>query len=87
VGDTIAVSVRDNGVGFADALPEKKGMGLQTMRYRSALIGASLSILKIPSGGTRVDCSVKQLDAAAEDKDNGKDADQAAAKTQGVPRR
>ncbi|HEY1922872.1 MAG TPA: PAS domain S-box protein [Tepidisphaeraceae bacterium] len=63
-GDTIAFSVRDDGIGIPDALPEKKGMGLQTMRYRAALIGATLSILKAPSGGTRVECSIKETDAA-----------------------
>lgn len=80
-GDTITVSVRDNGVGFPDALPEKKGMGLQTMRYRAALIGATLSILKVPSGGTRVDCSVKQPGSATEGDEDGKDTDQSPAQT------
>jgi signal transduction histidine kinase len=34
-------------------------MGLQTMRYRAALIGAALSILRLPTGGTRVDCALR----------------------------
>lgn len=62
-GDTITASVRDDGIGFPDELPERKGMGLQTMRYRAALIGATLSILKIPTGGTRVDCTLKESDS------------------------
>jgi two-component system, LuxR family, sensor kinase FixL len=62
--DTITVSIRDNGTGFPEVLPEKKGMGLQTMRYRAALVGATLSILKVPSGGTRVDCSLKEADSS-----------------------
>ncbi len=57
---TITVSVRDDGIGFPDVLPKKKGMGLQTMRYRAALIGATLSILRLPTGGTRVDCALGQ---------------------------
>jgi len=77
VGDTITVSVKDNGIGFPEARPQNKGMGLQTMRYRAALIGATLSILKVPSGGTRVDCSVEQSNSATEGNDNGKNADQA----------
>ncbi|MGD0541644.1 MAG: PAS domain S-box protein [Tepidisphaeraceae bacterium] len=81
IGDTITVSVRDNGVGIPDTLPEKKGMGLQTMRYRAALIGATLSILKVRSGGTRVDCSVKQSDSAAENNDYGKNPGQGTAET------
>jgi PAS domain S-box-containing protein len=73
--DTITASVRDDGVGFPDVLPEKHGMGLQTMRYRAALIGATLSILRLPTGGTRVDCAVRDADAALEGNANGKDSD------------
>lgn len=61
--DTITVSIKDNGSGFPEVLPEKKGMGLQTMRYRAALVGATLTILRVPSGGTRVDCSLKEADS------------------------
>ncbi|MGD0462212.1 MAG: PAS domain S-box protein [Tepidisphaeraceae bacterium] len=80
-GDTITVSVRDNGIGFPELLPEKKGMGLQTMRYRAALVGATLSILKVPSGGTRVECSLKETDSAPEGNGNGKNAAQATPET------
>ncbi len=75
-GDTITLSIRDDGVGFPDTLPEKIGMGLQTMRYRAALIGATLSILKIPAGGTRVDCSLKATDSTSRDNEDGKKATQ-----------
>jgi PAS domain S-box-containing protein len=74
-GDTITVSVADNGIGIPDVLPEKKGMGLQTMRYRATLIGATLSILKLPAGGTRVDCSFKESDTAQQRNDHVKNAD------------
>ena len=84
-GDTIMVSVRDDGVGFPEVLPEKKGMGLQTMRYCAALIGATLSILKVPSGGTRVECLLKQMDSAPESDDHGENADQASTKAKGLP--
>jgi PAS domain S-box-containing protein len=62
--DTITVSVRDDGIGFPEVLPEKKGIGLQTMRYRAALIGATLSFLRLPTGGTRVDCSLPDAQTA-----------------------
>jgi two-component system, LuxR family, sensor kinase FixL len=71
--DTITVSVRDDGVGFPDVLPEKKGMGLQTMRYRAALIGATLSILRLPTGGTRVDCALREPENLLQGETNGKD--------------
>ncbi|MGA2230899.1 MAG: PAS domain S-box protein [Tepidisphaeraceae bacterium] len=73
--DTITASVRDDGVGFPEVLPEKKGMGLQTMRYRAALIGATLSILRLPTGGTRVDCALREPDTVLEGDANGKDSD------------
>jgi signal transduction histidine kinase len=60
-------------------------MGLQTMRYRAALVGATLSILKVPSGGTRVECLLKQTDSAPESDDHGKNADQASTKAKGLP--
>ncbi len=80
-GDTITVSVRDNGIGFPDFLPETVGMGLRTMRYRAALIGATLSILKAPSGGTRVVCTLKQTESATERNEHGKNPEQAATET------
>jgi PAS domain S-box-containing protein len=73
--DTITASVRDDGVGFPEVLPEKKGMGLQTMRYRAALIGATLSILRLPTGGTRVDCALRDAETLVESDANGKDPD------------
>jgi two-component system sensor kinase FixL len=70
--DTITVSVRDDGIGFPEVLPEKKGIGLQTMRYRATLIGATLSILRLPTGGTRVDCALRDVDTILEDEAHGK---------------
>jgi signal transduction histidine kinase len=72
-GDVINISVRDDGIGFPDTLPKKKGMGLQTMRYRAALIGATLSVLRVPTGGTRVDCALKETDSSAPPNENGSD--------------
>jgi PAS domain S-box-containing protein len=86
-GDTITVSVRDDGVGFPDALPENKGIGLQTMRYRAALIGATLSILRVQTGGTRVDCSLKDGEPKSPDSKYGKDPDKAAITPKRVRRR
>ncbi len=74
-GDTITVSVRDDGIGFPEVLPEKKGMGLQTMRYRAALIGATLSVLRLPTGGTRVDCALRKAEGILRGEANGKNAD------------
>ena len=98
-GDTITVSVRDDGVGFPDVLPAKKGMGLQTMRYRAALIGATLSVLRVQTGGTRVDCTLKEAGLAAgsgrygknngksNGKGNGKSDGKGDGKSGGAPKR
>ena len=75
------MSVRDNGIGFPDVLPEKKGMGLQTMRYRAALIGATLSILKVPfRRNARGLLGQTGRYPPLEGNDNGKDAEQTAAR-------
>jgi hypothetical protein len=63
--DTIAVSVRDDGIGFPEVLPDKKGMGLQTMQYRAALIGATFSIARLAAGGTRAECAMRWPQAVA----------------------
>ena len=49
--------VRDDGVGFAPD-GNRDGMGLRIMRYRSELIGGSLSVGAAPGGGTLVTCTV-----------------------------
>jgi two-component system, LuxR family, sensor kinase FixL len=79
--DTITASVRDDGIGFPEVLPEKKGMGLQTMRYRAALIGATLSILRLPTGGTRVDCAVREPETVLQGETDGKDGKQSSRRT------
>ncbi len=55
----LIVAIKDDGVGFPPVLESKKGMGLNIMKYRAGMIGASLSIRKGPKGGTIVKCSVK----------------------------
>lgn len=51
----IALSVSDDGAGFDLTDPDMpKGMGLNIMRYRAAMIGASLDIRRNPGGGTTV---------------------------------
>jgi PAS domain S-box-containing protein len=52
----MVLSIRDNGRGFPHV--PGKGLGLQTMGYRSRLIGAVLTISPAPQGGTVVRCAV-----------------------------
>jgi PAS domain S-box-containing protein len=48
--------VADDGTGFTDGPTIRKGMGLQIMRYRAAVIGAVISFRPGTSGGTVVMC-------------------------------
>jgi len=54
-GNTVKLEIFDNGVGVPGQLIESGGMGMQTMRYRAGLIGATLSIRSTPKG-TRIKC-------------------------------
>ncbi|MBI1914684.1 MAG: PAS domain-containing protein [Planctomycetes bacterium] len=62
----VRLEVRDNGVGMPDNLEQAKGMGVRIMRYRAALIGASLQIsaggapATAGRGGTVVICIIRQ---------------------------
>jgi signal transduction histidine kinase len=55
----LVVAVKDDGIGFPMVLEKKNGLGLNIMKYRARMIGASLSISKNPEGGTIIECNVK----------------------------
>jgi two-component system CheB/CheR fusion protein len=57
-GDGITLQVRDDGIGMPTDLPTASGRGLQIMRYRAVLIGATLSVMPAEGGGTVVTCSL-----------------------------
>jgi signal transduction histidine kinase len=61
-GDDLRITISDNGRGFR---PEavSGGFGLDSMRQRAALIGATLAINSMPQDGSRVEL-VLPLDAA-----------------------
>jgi PAS domain S-box-containing protein len=48
--------IEDDGVGIADPLERKSGIGLHTMAYRSRLMGASFEVNRRTTGGTVVSC-------------------------------
>ncbi len=56
VGGSLRMLVEDNGTGFSGLSPAGEGMGLQSMRYRARMIGASLDIGPGERGGTSVTC-------------------------------
>ena len=60
LSETLSVSIRDDGVGFAmpdrvDALTDRGHFGLIGMRERAELIGARLTIQSSPGQGTTVE--------------------------------
>ena len=67
----LVMTVRDDGTGMPDGIDEAEGLGLRTMRYRSNLIGATLSFEsggEAPGtdGGTVVRCTLPLEDAQKE---------------------
>ena len=56
-GNLNILSVKDNGVGFANTVSRSNGIGLNIMNYRASVIGASLNIGDSPGGGAFVVCT------------------------------
>jgi two-component system, LuxR family, sensor kinase FixL len=61
----VSLSITDDGTGIAEAPSRGAGMGLKLMEYRSAVIGGSLRIKRLPEGGTRIHCVCSQIGGAA----------------------
>jgi PAS domain S-box-containing protein len=55
----LRLAVRNNGVGFLLSGSRKAGMGLQNMKARARMVGASLQIHTAEPGGVEVICSLK----------------------------
>lgn len=56
--DGLELSVENNGRAFVAARPPNSGMGLNVMRYRAGMIGASLSFEPGKRNGLRVTCTL-----------------------------
>ena len=56
--DSLTLTIKDDGIGIGTLDPQRQGMGLRIMHYRAGMIGATLSIEKLPGGGTCVTCSL-----------------------------
>jgi PAS domain S-box-containing protein len=57
VGDRFELKVVDDGRGFARTTAARAGMGLRIMKYRAAMLGATLEVQSAPGRGTTVTCA------------------------------
>jgi PAS domain S-box-containing protein len=60
LGSRLSLEIRDRGRGIPVPLEKHKGMGLHIMQYRARMIGGSLTIQRLPEGGTLIRCVLQQ---------------------------
>jgi PAS domain S-box-containing protein len=51
-----ALTIQDDGCGIGNIGTGNKGMGLHLMNYRARIVGGSLEVQSVPTGGTLVTC-------------------------------
>jgi len=51
-----ALTIQDDGYGISSTVPGNKGMGLHLMEYRARMVGGSLEVRRVATGGTMVTC-------------------------------
>ena len=67
-GDSAALEVTDNGVGFPDGKAGRlDSYGIMGMRERASSIGAALEVTSKPDEGTRVRCSLVRTETEHSD--------------------
>ncbi len=64
-GDSLQLTIADNGRGFDPLAPRGNGIGLKLMRYRAQMLQGDLVIGAGDSGGAVVRCTVKHLRTVA----------------------
>jgi signal transduction histidine kinase len=57
-GGQAILTISDDGIGRAKALPTKGGLGMGIMSHRARMIGGELSIEDVAEGGTLVTCTI-----------------------------
>ena len=61
-GDCI-LTIHDNGIGFQNLLDNKKGLGINIMKYRARIMNGLLEINSHENGGTAVICTLNKNSA------------------------
>jgi signal transduction histidine kinase len=65
--ESTTLSIKDDGTGLPEPLPENRGLGLRIMAHRSAMIGGVFNARRDETGGTLATC---ELHAKSEPKKN-----------------
>jgi len=55
-GNTLSLTIRDDGIGLTEPPNHGKGLGIRIMRNRAAVIGGTFTIAPVEGGGTLVTC-------------------------------
>jgi PAS domain S-box-containing protein len=50
------LTIQDDGCGIGNLVPGNKGVGLHLMNYRARMVGGSLEVQRVRTGGTMVTC-------------------------------
>lgn len=70
----ILLTIQDDGVGIGKSETPTGGMGLNIMKYRARMIGATVAVRQTAEGGTLVVCSMDTQDSDPPDSDQPKEA-------------
>jgi signal transduction histidine kinase len=57
--ESTVLSIKDDGLGLPEPLPEKRGLGLRIMAHRSAMIGGEFHLRRDETGGTLATCELR----------------------------
>jgi len=68
----VELTVEDNGLGLPNGWSKGDGLGTRIMAHRAAMMGGTLSLNSVPTGGTIVICSLPKTAATQEDGTCGK---------------
>jgi PAS domain S-box-containing protein len=50
----VSLSITDDGIGIAEHPARGAGMGIKLMEYRTAMMGGTMRVKRLPDGGTRI---------------------------------
>lgn len=67
----IVIEIEDNGVGLPEKIEESGGLGLRTMKYRAAMLGAQFHVFSAPREGTTISCRLGNREVEAYKSRNG----------------